>query len=352
MNILRKFLLAILVFAIAVSLSSSQAQQLTNDPIAKLLELAAPLPESAYDYEDPWERENPPPIPDEDSPIELLVKYWSRQGRASESKTPSDRIRQRLLDAAEQDSELLPKLLWVMPESVEATDRIKAMLDARPPLNVDWSANTIRNVRREDMDEVGWQMPVRNWLMRHSQHFRDELFVQARKLLQQQINLTTSTGTLTINIEGALESLVQLDWEKAKPLLERYDASTPLGVRSLGLKLKHAVETGDTAQQAALVEGLMQMANNKETLEPIRHEARQALLKTDWLGRDQFYLSLFSDDALTEIKDSGLSPDLSALLNENPDKWIPLIAQLIGNPNRNTHDAAISALMQLNWQRP
>lgn len=355
----RKCLLTILAIVVAAMLFTLQAQQIATpkqiDPIAHLLELAAPLPESAYDYEDPWERENPPPIPDENSPIELLVKYWSRQSRVAELKMPNDRIRQRLLDAAEQDSELLPKLIWLMPDTPEATDRIKAILDARPKLNVEWGVmSEIRGLRREDMDEFGWQLPVRNWLIKRSQHFRDELFEQASKMQQTTVNTITSSGVVTVVFEGALESLAQLDWEKAKPLLDKHAASgSPNQVaKSLGLQFKHAVETGDASQQSALLERLLQIANNREAAEPARREAYQALLKTDWLGRDQFYLSLFSDDALTEIKDSGLSYQLNALLNENPDKWIPAIAQLIGNPNRKTHDAAVGALMRFNWQRP
>jgi len=379
MRSLYKCLLTIIVFAISTFVFISQAQQLPqptqNDPIAKLLELAAPLPDSAYDYEDPWERETAPPIPDEDAPIELLVKYWSRPTSSPERKLPNDKIRQRLLDAAEQDSEILPKLIGLMPDTPETHDRIKAILDARPKLNVNWGnlnvirisndkveevpatdvqgipLGTISKISRDQIDELTWQLPIQNWLMRHSNHYRDELVAQARNMLEMKLTLPNGAS---FEIEGSLETLAKLDWEKAQPLLKKHAASSSpyLIALSLGMQFKHAVETGDASQQAALLERLLQIANDKEAAEPARREARNALLKNDWLGRDQFYLSLFSDDSLTEIKDSGLSPDLSALLNENPDKWIQLIAQLIGNPNRNTHDAAIGALVQLNWQRP
>ncbi len=359
MRSLCKCLLTIIVFAISTFVFTSQAQQPTqppqNDPIAKLLELAAPLPDSAYDYEDPWERENPPPIPDEDAPIELLVKYWSRPASSPERSLPNDKIRQRLLDAAEQDSEILPKLIGLMPDTPEAHNRIKAILDARPKLNVEWGIGTISGIRREDTDELFWQWPVRDWLMKRSQHFRDELFAEASKMLQTKANAIGSSGVVTVDIEGALESLIQLDWEKAKPLLDKQAASDSphLVAKSLGLQFKHAVETAEASQQAVLLERLLQIANDKEAAESARREARNALLKTDWPGRDQYYLSLFNDEELSEIIDIGASDvPLAAPLYENPDKWIPVVAQLIGNPNRKIHDTAINVLMRGSGRPP
>src|SRR5215470_4202531 len=93
---------AIILFIAASALYSSSAQQpkpAQPDLIRALLDLPAPLPESAYDYANPWDREKPPPIPDDDAPTELLIKYWTRLSLLiPDQPTPSEKVKRRFLD--------------------------------------------------------------------------------------------------------------------------------------------------------------------------------------------------------------------------------------------------------------
>ena len=331
MTKLRCGVISIIIFSVAPLLLSTQAQQPqpSSDPIAKLLELPAPLPDSAHDYFDPWEnKDKRPPIPGDDAPLDLLVKYWWRaRWRNPYHPMPSETVRRRLLEAAEKDPDDLWRLLDWLPDTPEAHDRVKALLDQMPPVD-----EKSRNSGTEYVHE---------WLMTHSRYFRDELVEQAGRL---------NEANGYIHNEKLLIALARLDWKKAQPVLEHHLASGSPRRAALALSLQytHAVETSDAAEEKNLRERLQKIATDTQAPGYARAKAGEALLKSSWPGRDDWYLSLFNDKTLQELRDGPYPFGLLALpLIADPNKWIPGITKLVSHPDRAIHDAAVSALLQV-----
>src|SRR5262245_4776381 len=334
---------AVILFVAASILFSSSAQQpkpAQADPIRALLDLPAPLPESAYDYADPWDHEKKLQIPGDDAPIELLIKYWTRPDPLTlDQPSPNEKVKRRFLDAIEKDPELIPDfLLWdLLPNTLEAHDRVKASLDGRQPVTDDGPGS---------LSEKSDQERSREWLMIHSHYLRDELIRNA-----SDPNETEEY----IHSERFLIALAGLDWEKASPVLEQHVTSNSPKRAALALSLQytHAAETRDATLESILRERLQNIVADRQAPDFARAKACEALLKAEWPGRDKWYLSLFNDETLRELKDGrDLLRPLATPLNNDPDKWIPFVTQLIGNPNRTIHDGAVATLMEINSSKP
>lgn len=356
-----------LFFAILISLAAaltsfhSAAQQANaqqvrtaqSDPIPALLDLPSRLPESVYVYADPWEHDNKTAIPDDQAPLELLYNYWTRPSqafpdRARAQSNLNDKIRQRLLEAAEEDNERLFRILLfdLAPDTSEAHDRIKAILDKRPPLPVNWNQPDQRELSPDQQQEFSWQQTVRNWLMQHSRYFRDELVQRASQIYEAE-------GM--IHNEGVLVSLARIDWERAQTVLEMHATSNSprRAALSLAIQYKRAVEMADADSAESLRERLLKITRDKQSPAYARHKAAEMLINTAWPGRDDFYLSLFRDGLFINLKEGPYSFNtLATLLKEDVDKWLPVIARMVESPNRSVHDSAVSALIQLDLWKP
>jgi hypothetical protein len=238
------------------------------------------------------------------------------------------------LEAAEDEPETLPRflILNLLPDKLDVHDRVKALLDKRPTVSE----------KSEDAQEKSWQSTVREWLMTHSRYLRDELVKEAS---------TPYEADGYIHNERFLYALARLDWERAQPVLETLRASgKPRRVAlALALQYEHALETQDATQAGSLREQLMKLTANKEAPGYARAKACEVLLKTEWPGREEWYLALFNDASLSTLQD-GRYPfnPLSAPLLAQPEKWLPVILKLIGSSNRTVHNTAVSALLAYN----
>jgi len=327
----------VILFVATSTLFSSSAQQpkpAQSDPIWALLDLPAPLPESAYDYADPWDHEKKLPIPGDDAPIELLIKYWTRHDPLTlDQPAPNEKVKLRFLDAIEKDPELIPGflLLDLLPDTVEAHDRVKAWLDGRWP---------VTDSEKSDQERA------REWLMIHSHYLRDELIRNASDPYETE-------GY--IHSERFLIALAGWDWEKAVPVLEQHITSNSPKRAALALSLQysHAADTRDAVLESALRGRLQNIVADRQSPAYARAKACEALLKAEWPGRDKWYLSLFNDETLRELKDGRdlLRPMATPLITD-PDKWIPVVTRLVGDSNRTIHDAAVAALMRINSWKP
>ena len=327
-----KFYRCLIILTIASLYLSVRAQQpqASYDSIAKLLELPAPLPESANKYFDRWENNaRRPPIPGDDAPLDLLVEYWQARWRYLNQPPPSERIRSRLLEAAEKYPDELWRLVDWLPDTAESHARVKALLDRMPPADEKGPESRATYERQK----------VHDWLMMHSRYFRDELAEQAG-------NLRESDGF--IHNEHVLIALTRLDWERSQPLLAGHVSSGSPRRNALALSLQyaHAIEAHDTAEAGVLRERLLSIAGDIQAPGYARARACDALLKSEWDGRDEWYISLLNDKTLDELKD-GRYPfrPLSVPLDQAPNKWIPVISKFIGSSNRTIHDGAVSALL-------
>ncbi|MEO6723797.1 MAG: hypothetical protein ABIU20_03170, partial [Blastocatellia bacterium] len=150
-------------------------------------------------------------LPADDAPIKELIAYWrdhTFQDSADSKAKPSDKVRDRILEACEDRPHLLPRLLHVLPQAAGAYDRIYKLVT-------------------EDADEnVAWRQAARQWLKLHSSYFRENLIEDVRRLSQHSIADIS-----------AIKALARLDWDAAKPMVQTianganpYRAAQALGI--------------------------------------------------------------------------------------------------------------------------
>ena len=298
-------------------------------------EAVAPT-ENAADDED----EKPPA---DDAPIRMLIDFWLRHAEPDSpaAPKPSDSVRQRLLEAGENRPWLLPGLLNLLPDTPDTHDRLYRLLT-------------------ENSDEEEWRQPVKEWLQLRSEYFRAELLASVRSADDDVMAL----------VQGQkLAALARLDWDAARPLIERYAASSMslVAVMALGLQYKHACDAGETAQIENLRARLKAVVMSPQIELTSRTAAFEFLTDTEWSGQDEWALSLFSDPALSSPQakendkgsqaakkaesqdedDGSVDPRhriLSDLIAQQPDKWLPVVSRLIGHDNPTVHNTAVSCV--------
>src|SRR5215831_15587887 len=131
--------------------------------INELLKLDPLLRESPDgDSPDASERKEKPP--GDDAPVRELIKYWleNRYFAMSGTQRPSERVRQRLLEAVEDRPWLAHSLLELLPETPDTGDRLYKVINQEPD------------------DEDGWKWKVHDWLSHNSGYFRDDLLAEVR----------------------------------------------------------------------------------------------------------------------------------------------------------------------------
>jgi HEAT repeats len=293
--------------------------------------------------------------PDDDVPLGKLIEYWSGHSDVEDRddiKKPSEKVSYRLLEACEDRPRLLEDLINLMPETPDASDRL------------------YRLFTEEKVKAATWKDRLRIWLMRHSSYFRDEL-----------IELASSTND-DDKTQYYLEALAKLDWEVARPLLERLagEAKPKLTPVALSLFYKRAVERNDDAQIENYRKRLMEVVTNDRAWRLSHPIVLKTLMSTEWSGQEDWFVSLFKNPFLTGLKgetdgsNTSNSKDeaddatiqlqslmeqrggpievpylnpLSIVLRLKPDKWIPVITKLIGDNNRNLHNGAVSFMKDL-----
>lgn len=339
--------------------SQPQAEQIAA-AIADLLKQRPLEPKSAPEEGEPESEsaKDPDKPPADEAPINELIAYWRTHGNpnaANSQSKPSDKVRDRLLEACENRPWLLVGLTAVLPESSDAYDRIYKVLTEE---GADRGAG---------MAESNWQPSARQWLKLHSSYFRDDLIEEARRLSQ--------TNTMDIS---PINSLARLDWSAAQPLVEEMaGGGDPYrAARAQGILYEQAARGGDASQTDALRAQLKTMVLNRQSPVTVRQTAFQSLMATDWDGQADWYLSLFADpqlsgvgflerkaggndrietrsirantaDQWTRMEEDGAGFNILWLpIQEDPSKWLPVAAQLVGNNDRTIHLAAVSCLAE------
>jgi hypothetical protein len=190
----------------------SQRADALAPAIKDLLE-AYPLPpqspdEKASEGNAPEDDDKPPA---DDAPIKEVVDYWSNHDGEGKPK-PSDKVRQRLLEACEDLPERIYLLMDCVPNNPDTHDRLYKLLNEEPE------------------GEETWKPGLRVWLRRNSAYFRDELIKTTREA-DDNIYLAKED----------LPALARLDWNAARPVLETFRnfVFTPL-IELPGLLLKNS----------------------------------------------------------------------------------------------------------------
>src|SRR5262245_12124461 len=135
------------------TLSPAINELLKLDPLAP----GSPDEKQTDNAEASSEKTTKPPATD--APIKELIAFWFQDHDANVPK-PSDKVRERLLEACEARPELITGLVNFLPETTDTHDRLYKLLDAEPE------------------NDSNWKGDLRNWLLHNSRYFRDELIAE------------------------------------------------------------------------------------------------------------------------------------------------------------------------------
>jgi hypothetical protein len=300
-----------------------------TDPIRELLDYPAPPP--GKHSREIYGAAVPILEPQDDVPIETLIDFWSSTSNLDPPIKPSDTVRQRLFEACENEPELLFSLWNRLIDAPQAQDHIKNLLD--------------RLASNPQPSEEHWQEEskkvMKQWLMMNTGYFRDELIALANQAADKN-------GSVENELE--LRALAKLDWATAQPLIEGYSSGADIrtAVLALSLLYEHAIGAKDEAMVLAFREKLKSVVKDARFPGYARHTACETLLTTEWDGLDEWYISLFNDPSLDElIEERFQSAAMNMLIQKDPDKWVPIINQLVGHSDRAIHNAAVSRLISL-----
>lgn len=325
---------SLLIIGLFFFMPSTDAQ---DNVLPNLLNLPAPPPPNPFFQpnqtvrdENFFDKKNPPR---DDAPIEDLLAYWKFQNQFDPKYTytikPSDKSLQRLMGEIEKKPETLSELTGVLPENKETADFVKRLYD--------------EEISRREF-ESSWRAEVKKWLTYHSSYFSDEL--------AQTANQTTETKEYVTNQDEVL-ALARVDWELARPLLERMLGNPQQPVSQTLARwafYKHALMNNDLIDIERYRKELQETVENK-TLQPGNRDlAMDAIIESgDFSGRDDWYYSLLEDETLYELKVNGqVYTGLTTILNHSPsDKYVEKMIELAGSSNQTIRNAAVRNLSTL-----
>src|SRR5262249_32418872 len=211
--------------------------------IAQLLDHPAPPPKPSKELAEAlaamkgpatYYRNTDPPVPGEDAPIKVLMAYWEMQAREQTGKQPPEKVRQRLLQACEEEPGFPDVLLEFLPNTPDAHARFKQILEKEenPGLNpLDPLGSYFQQASRRSL---------REWLMCNSEYLRDELIREAGGVKDDDGEVKWSRQ---------LAALARFDWRTAEPMLKNYagDSASLTAAFALGLLHEHAAQNNRSA---------------------------------------------------------------------------------------------------------
>jgi hypothetical protein len=323
---MRRAIITFLALTLTTSVAASQVHSHSNSQSANIIEdlLKFPAPTPGNVPEGRPEKakfswNSPPP---DDAPVEVLGLYWGQIDDSTKMKASAS-TRSRLLEACVQKPELTASLLKILPQTPQAQDTIKRIYDGNA----------------ESLSEGG-RDELKKYLKLNTKYFREELVADASAAADD------SEGGYVAK-EEELATLARLDWPKAKPILKKFAAS-PMPRRAVLAKTLLFRHYGrQDSNGAALFADLKAVVENQKALGYCRDRAADALLSSEWQGRDEWFLKLFKDPTLSKLHDGMyLRHPLVDRVGDSPDHWIPIITRMIGNSNRAVHDNAVECLIQ------
>jgi hypothetical protein len=235
-------------------------------------------------------------------------------------------VRTRVVQRLAGEPDILPEVIQILPDSTEAAE-------------VAWAAFGKAAVTERNGE--GYEA-VREWLRRHG-YLRSDLLTAVKNVHDDD------EGGYVANAED-LEAFARLDFESAAPLLHRLARGDAQRTAALAHALLYRYGDSKDGERAIL----KSIAENQKAPARAREIAIDALMDSDWNGRDDWYFARFEDATLADARDGiyGLSP-LDAPVDANPDAWIPRIAPLAKSPSKavRTNVAAILGEFYLDQAR-
>ncbi|HEX9961942.1 MAG TPA: hypothetical protein VGB00_13490, partial [Pyrinomonadaceae bacterium] len=324
----------LLIFGLFAFLPTSQAE---NNILLNLLNLPAPPPpnplvENNFRIrgENFFSKSNPPK---DDAPLKDLMAYWKYQNQFNAKYTYAPKISEeslkRVLAEIEKNPESLPDLLNVLPRNKETAELVKRYYDQE---------SASRNYER------AWRDAVKRWLVYNSGYFSEELSETAGGAAETEDYVTNQDEVL---------ALARVDWEKARPILERLlnDRNKPVSqTLARWAFYEHALREGNTSDIEKYRKELQATVENRGEGAGNRDLAMDALVEAgDFEGRDDWYYSLLSDETLFELRVGGrVFTGLTTLLNHSlPEKYVGKMLELVKSDNPAVRNAAVRNLSTL-----
>ena len=143
--------------------------------------------------------------------------------------------------------------------------------------------------------------------------------------------------------EPKITALARLDWQSAQPVLENLSKSDQPSVSALATSLlyKHAVNAGDSSQADQYRTSLESIVQTETVPIHGRIVAARCLAASEWDGHDEWYLSLLRDGTLWRLKPEEEASPLLVPVAKNPDKWIPIMTELVADKDVGIHNSAV-----------
>ncbi len=329
---MQQFYLCLIFFFLTLTL---QAQTVNRTVLQDLLDLPAPpamLAEQEVKEYSPafYDKKNPPP---DDAPIEDLLAYWAMQNSLNTNLSynikPTETVAQRILEACEENPKIINGYLKILPANTRLVVMVKRFVEDE-------------TLAKES--EPYWRNQLKEWLKFNSDVYSSALLKKAQQVKDDKEYVTN---------QDELLALGKVDWETAKPIVERLDNDKTQPVSSTLAKwvlYQRALETNGESEAEKYRDELKAIVEDRTASAGKRDLAMDALMQTDeWEGRDDWYLTLLDDETLFELKINGsVYTGLTTLIRRSPpDKWIPQMIKLVGNQNRHVHNAAVRNLAEL-----
>lgn len=273
---------------------------------------------------------NPPP---DTAPTADLLDYWRHAGSGGEfgRPQPTATVRERLLAISEADPRFLDELLPFLPAGRITGERVVAIYNGA-----------------ESNEELSptWYARVEKWLKLNSAYYLQDLSAESVAARDQGGRIQN---------ERSLTTLATVDPSGAKPILTTLAETDQLRTEALATALlfRIAAEEHDDAAQTKYRTRLQSIADDRWAPAKARAAAIDGLLRVDWPGRDDWYRAKFGDRTLVGLAEGGVqfSP-LAALLEQDPDRWIPILAEMTENHDLEVRSNAGNSLVQFALTNP
>ena len=337
---MKRFLSAVafcVVLLVVVSLSFLPSTEAQNNILQNLLDLPAPPPPNPLFYVREANRagnfyDKKTPLPADDAPLEDLIDYWRTQSQnyrdLGYNIKPSSKTLERILDDVKENPETLTNYINSLPRNSDTVEFVKKIYDEEIA---------------DDKFGEEWQSSVRNWLKMNSNYFSDELVEAANEITDTEEYISS---------QDELLALARVDWDKARPIVERLynDKSKPVsGVLARWAFYTHALETG-SIDVSRYRDELKAIVEDKTASNGMRDLAMDALTKEkEWDGRDDWYLSLLGDETLAELEIDGRTfTGLTTIIYQSPpDRFVEKMLELLKSDNPVIRTAVIKNLSLL-----
>lgn len=340
---MRKTLTSMIFVCVFLSLSITAQMPKTSPLLNDLLDLPAPpaiIPAKETSgkkirSEEFYDEKN---IPSDDAPIEDLLDYWRQKNEQFDefryNLQPSKKSLERILEALSEKPELIADYLNILPAEPEAVALVKKAYEKS-------SGEGALISYKESLISYS-ENPLKMWLRNNSDMFIDELAQSAE---------TVKMHEETLDNQEDLEALAKVDWDRAKTIIDRFEADrSSIETYTLAkfLLYHRALKEKNTSDAESYRSELKTLVEDKSLSHKARDLAMDALvLGGDFDGRTEWYMSLLNDETLLELQENGFT-GLTTLPRHSPtnrEQWLSSMVKLVetGTPTERT--AAIRNLV-------